>query len=62
MQSDQSPGLGLHVQLVLFAELLAEVVDQDFIQSLPSELRVKRCGEDLKVENILEQVPTNIRV
>ena len=38
VQSHQRPGPRPDVQLVLFPELLAEVVDQDVVEALPAEL------------------------
>lgn len=38
VQSDQCPGLGPDVQLVLFPKLLTEVVDQDVVKVFAAKL------------------------
>lgn len=47
VQPQQSPWVVPHIKLVLALELLAEVIYQHLVKVAPTEVRVKRSGEDL---------------
>lgn len=51
VQPQHSPWVVPHIKLVLALELLAEVIYQHLVKIAPTEVRVKRGGEDLTDQN-----------
>lgn len=46
-ETNQSPGLGLHIQPVLLPKLLTKMVHKYLIKVFSTQLRVKGCSKDL---------------
>lgn len=48
VEANQGSRLGLDIQLVLLGKFLTKVFHQHLVKILPTQLRVTRCGEDLR--------------
>lgn len=48
VEAHQGPRLGFDIQLVLLGKFLTKVFHQYLVKILPTQLRVARCGEDLR--------------